>query len=37
MGDLKKMKLYEERFLKGKLEFENSIQRTAAVVKLRRQ
>ena len=37
MGDLKKMRLYEDRFMKGKLEYESSIQRKAAVVKLRRQ
>ena len=34
IGNLEKMKLYEERFLKGRLEGDKSAQKRAAVVKL---
>ena len=37
IGDLKKMALYEERFMQGKLEGNKSQMKQAAVVQLKRQ
>ena len=37
IGNLEKMRLYEERFLKGNLEGDNSTTKNAAVTQLRRQ
>ena len=37
LGNMEKMTLYEERFLKGQLESDTSAIRNAAVTKLRRQ
>ena len=37
IGNLEKMRLYEERFLKGNLEGDKSAQKNAAVTKLRKE